>query len=145
MEWPAPLPSGVELLEYQLEEQVMRIAVLGIDLGKNVCGLVGFDENGAVVMRRRARRDLLVDFVVKLPPCTIGMEACCGAHHLGRLFTATGHDVRLMSPEYVRPYVSHPGRLYGCFLNSSGLILYQSFMACNGDLLPRADCGSCWL
>ena len=42
-------------------------------------------------------------------------------------------------------YVSHPGRLYGCFLNSSGLILYQSFMACNGDLLPRADCGSCWL
>ena len=105
MEWPAPLPSGVELLEYQLEEQVMRIAVLGIDLGKNVCGLVGFDENGAVVMRRRARRDLLVDFVVKLPPCTIGMEACCGAHHLGRLFTATGHDVRLMSPEYVRPYV----------------------------------------
>ena len=42
-------------------------------------------------------------------------------------------------------YVSHPGRMYGCFLNSSGLSLYQSFMACNGDLLPRADCGSCWL
>ena len=47
MEWPAPLPNGVELLEYQLEEQVMRIVVLGIDLGKNVCSVVGFDENGA--------------------------------------------------------------------------------------------------
>ena len=44
-----------------------------------------------------------------------------------------------------RSYLSHPGRMYGCFLNSSGFILYQSFIACNGDLLPRADCGSCWL
>ncbi len=83
----------------------MRIAVLGIDLGKNVCSLVGLDENGAVVMRRRARRDLLVEYVNNLPPCIIGMEACCGAHHLGRLFATRGHDVRLMSPEYVRPYV----------------------------------------
>ncbi len=83
----------------------MRITVLGIDLGKNVCSLVGLDENGAVVMRRRNRRDLLIHYVVKLPPCIIGMEACCGAHHLGRLFASTGHDVRLMSPAYVRPYV----------------------------------------
>lgn len=83
----------------------MGIAVLGIDLGKNVCSLVGLDESGAVVMRRRARRDLLVDYVCKLPPCIIGMEACCGAHYLGRLLAARGYDVRLMSPEYVRPYV----------------------------------------
>ena len=83
----------------------MKIAVLGIDLGKNVCSLVGLDENGAVVMRRRAKRDVLVEYVGKLPPCIVGMEACCGAHHLGRLFASQGHDVRLMSPEYVRPYV----------------------------------------
>ena len=83
----------------------MRIAVLGVDLGKNVCSIVGLDEAGAVVVRRRARRDTLIKFVGNLPACIVAMEACCGAHHLGRLFAARGHDVRLMSPEYVRPYV----------------------------------------
>ena len=83
----------------------MKIAVLGVNLGKNVCSSVGFDEVGAVVLRRRSRRDTLIDCVGKLPPCIVAMEACCGAHHLGRLFAAQGHDVRLMSPEYVRPYV----------------------------------------
>ena len=83
----------------------MRIAVLGIDLGKNVCSVVGLDSSGVVVLRRRVRRDTLIDLVAKLPSCIVGMEACCGAHHLGRLFAAQGHDVRLMSPEYVRPYV----------------------------------------
>ena len=56
-------------------------------------------------LRRRSRRDTLIDCVGKLPPCIVAMEACCGADHLGRLFAAQGHDVRLMSPEYVRPYV----------------------------------------
>ena len=83
----------------------MKIAVLGIDLGKNVCSVVGLDASGAVVLRRRVRRDTLIELVAKLPPCIIAMEACCGAHHLGRLFAAQGHEVRLMSPEYVRPYV----------------------------------------
>jgi transposase len=83
----------------------MRIAVLGVDLGKNVCSIVGLDEAGAVVLRRRARRDTLIKFVGNLPACIVAMEACCGAHDLGRLFAAQGHDVRLMSPEYVRPYV----------------------------------------
>src|SRR5215467_15868866 len=84
---------------------MMKIAVLGIDLGKNVCSVVGLDPSGAVVLGRRVRRDTLIDLVAKLPSCIVGMEACCGAHHLGRLFAAQGHDIRLMSPEYVRPYV----------------------------------------
>jgi transposase len=83
----------------------MTISVLGIDLGKNVCSVVGIDEAGAVVWRRRTRRDTLIELVDKLPACMVAMEACCGAHHLGRLFAAHGHDVRLLSPEYVRPYV----------------------------------------
>ena len=83
----------------------MDIAVLGVDLGKNVCSVVGLDASGAVVMRRKVRRETLIRLAEKLPPCVVGMEACCGAHHLGRLFAAHGHDVRLMSPEYVRPYV----------------------------------------
>ena len=83
----------------------MRIAVLGIDLGKHVCSVVGLDEGGRIVLRRRNRRDTLIALVSKMPACIVAMEACCGAHHLGRLFAAHGHDVRLMSPEYVRPYV----------------------------------------
>ena len=83
----------------------MDISVLGIDLGKNVCSLVGLDARGAVVMRRRMRRETLIVLAAKLSPCIVGMEACCGAHHLGRAFAAQGHDVRLMSPEYFRPYV----------------------------------------
>jgi len=84
---------------------MMNIRVLGIDLGKNVCSLVGLDGAGAVVLRRGAKRETLIALAAKLPPCIIGMEACCGAHHLGRLFTNQGHEVRLMSPEYVRPYI----------------------------------------
>jgi transposase len=81
------------------------ISVLGVDLGKNVCSVVGFDGAGKVVMRRKVRRETLIGLAAKLPPCMVAMEACCGAHHLGRVFAAHGHDVRLMSPEYVRPYI----------------------------------------
>jgi transposase len=80
-------------------------SVLGVDLGKTVCSVVGLDGAGKVVMRRRMRRETLIGLAEKLPPCMVAMEACCGAHHLGRVFDAHGHDVRLMSPEYVRPYI----------------------------------------
>ena len=83
----------------------MTIVILGIDLGKNSCSVVGVDATGRVVTRRAMRRQTLIDYVAKLPVCVVAMEACCGAHHLGRLFAAQGHEVRLMSPEYVRPYI----------------------------------------
>jgi transposase len=83
----------------------MQVAVLGIDLGKNSCSIVGLDDGGAVVLRRRMRREGVIKLAVKLQSCVIAMEACCGAHHLGRVLRAQGHEVRLMSPEYVRPYV----------------------------------------
>jgi transposase len=83
----------------------MQIAVLGIDLGKNSCRVVGLDEAGKVVMKRRMRRETVLAFAAKLPACVAAMEACCGAHHTGRVLAAQGHEVRLMSPEYVRPYV----------------------------------------
>lgn len=83
----------------------MSIVILGVDLGKNSCSIVGVDEAGGVVVRRTMRRQTLIDYVAKLPRCVVAMEACCGAHHLGRLFAEQGHEIRLMSPEYVRPYV----------------------------------------
>lgn len=83
----------------------MDIVVLGIDLGKNLCSLVGLDGSGRVVCRRRMRRDSVAEFAGRLSACVVAMEACCGAHFLGRKLVAQGHEVRLMSPEYVRPYV----------------------------------------
>jgi transposase len=83
----------------------MPIAVLGIDLGKNSCSIVALSEDGGVIKRRRMRPESIAAFAKELSPCIVAMEACCGAHHLGRLLAAQGHDVRLMSPEYVRPYV----------------------------------------
>src|SRR5918911_5287521 len=56
-------------------------------------------------LRRRLQRDGVVRLAAGLPSCMVAMEACCGAHHLGRKLRAQGHEVRLMSPEYVRPYV----------------------------------------
>jgi transposase len=83
----------------------MQVAVLGIDLGKNICSVVGLNGEGRVILRRRMQRDGVVKLASGLPSCIVAMEACCGAHHLGRAFCAMGHQVRLMSPEYVRPYV----------------------------------------
>jgi transposase len=83
----------------------MSIVILGVDLGKNSCSVVGLDEDGKVVVRRRMRRDGVITFASRLAPCVMAMEACCGAHHMGRALAALGHEVRLMSPEYVRPYV----------------------------------------
>jgi len=83
----------------------MQLAIIGIDLGKNSCSLVGLDAAGKVLLRRRMRRDTVMAFCAKTPACVVAMEACCGAHHMGRALAAQGHEVRLMSPEYVRPYV----------------------------------------
>src|SRR5205814_5877751 len=69
------------------------------------CSFAGLDASGRVVLRRRLHRDSVVKLASRLPACVIAMEACCGAHHLGRLLQAYGHVIRLMSPEYVQPYV----------------------------------------
>jgi transposase len=83
----------------------MTIAMLGIDLGKNSCGVVEQDATGLVVLRCWMRRETVMTFGAKLPPGIVAMEACCGVHHMGRALAAKGHTVRLMPPEYVRPYV----------------------------------------
>jgi transposase len=83
----------------------MEITTFGIDIGKSVLHLVGFDQRGHVVMRKRLSRDRLLKLIANRPRCLIGMEACCGAHHLGRALAAQGHDVRLMPAQYVRPFL----------------------------------------
>lgn len=83
----------------------MNITTLGIDLAKDVFQLHATDERGKVVLTKRVRRHKLANEVAKLPNCTIGMEACGGAHYWARRFQAMGHTVKLMSPQFVKPYV----------------------------------------
>ena len=83
----------------------MAILTVGIDLAKNVFALNGVNESGKPELVRPAvARGKLTEMVAALPPCTIGMEACSGAHHWARLFIAQGHTVRLMAPKLVSPY-----------------------------------------
>ncbi len=83
----------------------MQISTIGIDLAKQVFHLHGVDEFGAVVLRKRLRRREVIPFLAALEPCLIGMEACASAHYWGRELSALGHDVRLLPPSYVKPYV----------------------------------------
>ena len=66
----------------------MEIITLGIDIGKSVFHLVGLDKRGRVVMQKRLSRDRLLELTANRPRCLIGMEACCGAHYLGRALAA---------------------------------------------------------
>lgn len=83
----------------------MKITTIGIDLAKNVFQIHGVDERGKAVLRKQVRRGQLTGFFVNLPPCLIGMEACASAHHWGRTLERLGHTVRLMAPQFVKPYV----------------------------------------
>ena len=83
----------------------MAILSVGIDLAKNVFAVHGVNELGKVELKRPSvARAKLLELVATLPPCTIGMEACSGAHHWARLFAEHGHSVRLMAPKFVAPY-----------------------------------------
>src|SRR5215468_12219769 len=81
------------------------MSVLGIDIAKRVFHAVGMDERGKIVMRKRLSRHDLMPFMAQLPPVLIGMEACGGAHYWARRFREYGHEVKLMAPQFVKPYV----------------------------------------
>lgn len=83
----------------------MQVTTIGLDLAKNVFQVHGVDERGRVVLRKQLRRDQVAVFFANLPACLIGIEACSGAHHWARKLQALGHTVRLMAPQFVKPYV----------------------------------------
>ena len=83
----------------------MKLHSVGIDLGKTVFHLVGLDESGEVLVRKKFSRTQLLRFTANLQVGLIGMEACAGSHFLGRALRGQGHDVRLMPAQYVKPFV----------------------------------------
>src|SRR6201747_788172 len=83
----------------------MQITTIGLDLAKNVFQVHGVNATGQVVVRKSLRRSQMLPFFAKLPPCLVGIEACGTSHHWAREITKLGHEVRLMPPAYVKPYV----------------------------------------
>jgi transposase len=82
-----------------------NVYTVGIDLAKKIFHLVGTDTTGKIVWRKRLTRTALAPFMAQLPPVTIGMEACGGAHYWARQFHQQGHRVKRMAPQFVKPYV----------------------------------------
>lgn len=83
----------------------MNITTLGIDLAKNIFQLHGADDKGNAVLKKTVTRNKLAETIANLPTCRIVMEACGGANHWARKFVEYGHDVKLISPQFVKPFV----------------------------------------
>jgi transposase len=83
----------------------MQITTVGLDLAKRVFQVHAVDGSGGVAVRKALRRSQVLSFFTKLSPCLIGMEACGTSHHWARELTKLGHEIRLMPPAYVKPYV----------------------------------------
>lgn len=81
------------------------VTLVGIDLGKHSFHLHGQDRRGKAVFRKKVGRKQLVEFFTTFHPCTVVMEACAGAHHMARKLASFGHQVKLISPQFVRPFV----------------------------------------
>lgn len=82
-----------------------KITAVGLDLAKNIFQVHAVDASDGIVLVKRLRRGQVLEFFAKLPPCLVGMEACGTAHHWARELVKLGHEVRLMPPQYVKPYV----------------------------------------
>ena len=82
-----------------------EVSTIGLDLAKNVFQVHGANASGAVVFRKKLRRDRVLKFLAAQPACTVAMEACASSRHWGREIAKLGHEVRLIAPDYVKPFV----------------------------------------
>ena len=82
-----------------------KVSIIGLDIAKSVFQAHGADASGGVAFRKKINRARLLEFFASQPPCTVAMEACGGAHHWGREMAKLGHEVKLIAPKYVKPFV----------------------------------------
>lgn len=83
----------------------MKLTTIGVDLAKNVFQVHGIDPHGKALLRKPLKRAEMLNFFANLDPCTVGMEACGSAHYWARKLEGLGHTVKLMAPQFVKPYV----------------------------------------
>lgn len=83
----------------------MNIATVGLDIAKQLFQVHGVDAAGRVVLRKKLRRNQVAAFFANLPPCRVGLEACCGSHYWVRVLSRCGHRVQMIAPQFVKPYV----------------------------------------
>src|SRR4030095_3784300 len=115
MKWTRPLCGSAamsqndcktsEIIEPQETSPMKKLSVFAIDIAKQVFHLVGMDEHGTILVRKRLYRAQVMACIAQLPPTLIGMEACGGAHYWARRFREHGHEVKLLAPQCVKPYV----------------------------------------
>lgn len=84
---------------------MLKVTIIGVDLAKNVFQLHGAAADGKVVFRKKLNRPLFERFMAGHPPCIVAMEASAGAHHWARKFSGYGHEIRLIAPHYVKPFL----------------------------------------
>ncbi len=83
----------------------MEVSTIGIDIAKRIFQIHGVDKNGKTVLKKKLMRDQVLGFMVNLPKCLVGIEACGGASYWAREIVKLGHEVRLIAPQFVKPYV----------------------------------------
>ena len=109
---------------------MQTVSTIGLDIAKSVFQVHGVDANGLVVVRRQLKRRYVLAFFEKLAPCLVGIEACASSHYWSRELQALGHNVRLMPPAYVKPYVK---RQKNDMADAEAIC----------EAVTRANCGSC--
>ena len=92
-------------MEARTQNTTPVLTTIGVDIGKDVFHIVGFDADGKIALRRKIKRLALAETFKKLPPCVVGMEACLSAHFVSRTLRALGHEPRIIPAIYVKPFV----------------------------------------
>jgi transposase len=91
-------------MKARTQNAIPVLTTIGVDIGKDIFHIVGFDADGKIALRRKIKRLALAETFKKLPPCIVGMEACLSAHFVSRTLRALGHQPRIIPAIYVKPF-----------------------------------------